>query len=198
MNVAILGAASNSLQDAPWLAPNVERWAGASFYKFHRNLSGHVDRWFEMHREPERLREGWLGWAIENQLECYLQEAHPELENSSAYPVDRIIERFGRYFTSTAAYMIALAIDEGAENIGLFGVNMSTGGEYKNQKACCEYLVGFARGMGIEFFISDGSPLIREEKGLYGYEYDDPKPDGYDANISTHAERMGFHNVASQ
>lgn len=185
MIVAILGSASSSLQDAPWMSKSVERWAGASFYKYHKNLAGLVDRWFEIHKDVEQLRSGWLGWAIENQQRCDLQEPHPELENSSAYPIDRITSKFGRYFTSTASYMIALAIDEGAEGIGLFGVNMSTEGEYRNQRSCCEYLVGVARGMGIKVHIANGSPLFREKRGLYGYEYNEPAPAGFDRNLPT-------------
>ncbi len=167
------------------MTKSVERWAGASFYKYHENLAGFVDRWFEIHPEIEQLRGGWLSWAIENQKRCDLQAPHPELENSSAYPIDRITSKFGRYFTSTASYMIASAIDEGAEGIGLFGVNMSTDGEYQNQKPCCEYLIGIARGRGIKVHIAPGSPLLLSEKGLYGYEYNEPSPAGFDRNVPT-------------
>ena len=185
MIVAILGSASSSLRDVPWMSKSVERWAGASFYKYHKNFAGLVDRWFEIHPEVERLREGWLSWVIENQKRCDLQVSHPELENSSAYPIDRITARFGRYFTSTVSYMIASAIDEGAESIGLFGVNMSTEGEYQNQRSCCEYLVGVARGMGIKVHVANGSPLLQEERGIYGYEYNEPFPAGFDHNLPT-------------
>jgi hypothetical protein len=161
----------------------VKRWAGASFYRYHKNLAGFVDRWVEIHPGVDELRDGWLGWAIENQPDCYLQKPHPELKNSSAYPIEKITARFGQYFTSTVSYMIALAIAEGAKGIGLFGVNMSTDEEYVNQKSCCEYLVGFARGMGIDVLIADGSPLLQESKGLYGYEYNDPFPVGFNRNV---------------
>jgi hypothetical protein len=155
------------------MTEDVQRWAGASFYKYHENLAGLIDHWFEVHPDIERLRSGWLGWAIENQAHCELQELHSELEHSARYPIEAITKRFGRYFTSTAAYMIASAIHVGAKEIGLFGVNMSTDSEYMQQRPCCEYLIGLARGMGIEVFVSDGSPLTRC-KWIYGYE----RPEG--------------------
>jgi len=151
------------------MSREVQRWAGASFHRYQPNAVRFIDRWFELHPNIERLRDGWLSWAIDNQVVCELQEVHPELENSSAYSIEHITERFGRYFTSTASYMLASAIDAGATHISLYGLNMSTDGEYMQQRPCCEYLIGLARGMGIEVFVNDGSPLTRC-KWIYGYE----------------------------
>jgi hypothetical protein len=173
LRIAILGAASDSLIGVPWDSADVEFWAGASFYKFHPRLSSSVDCWFELHNRPERLRTGWLGWAIETQQKCYLQEAHPELSRSEAYPLEEIATRFGRYFTSTVAYMMASAIHARAEEIFLFGVDMKVvdelGNEYRDQRPCVEYMIGFAQGLGIDVCIHEQSPLLKAD-GLYGYE----------------------------
>jgi hypothetical protein len=167
------------LAGAPWESADVDVWAGGSFYKFHPGLSPAVDVWFELHHNIERLRTGWLGWAIENQKSCYLQEPHLELSNSTAYPLAEITDEFGHYFTSTAAYMIALAIRVRAEEIFLFGVDMKVvdelGNEYRDQRPCVEYLIGFARGLGIDVCIHDQSPLLKAD-GLYGYESRKGKP----------------------
>lgn len=169
MKVAILGTAPGSLWNAPLAKSGVQCWTGASFYRCYEKLAPTIDRWFELHPNPERFRDGWLGWAVENQPDCYLQEPHPELKNSAAYPIDRITERFGRYFTSTASYMVASAIDVGASEIQVFGVDMSTGSEYVRQRPCFEYIVGVARGMGIKVDVAPGSPMLKC-KWLYGYE----------------------------
>ena len=176
---------------APWMEKDVERWAGASFYKYHKKLARHITRWFEIHPNPERLRMGWLAWAIENQPACELQEPHPELENSSAYPIEKITNRFGRYFTSTVSYMIASAIDAGASEISLFGVDMKGKKEYIRQRACCEYLIGLARGMGIDVYVHDRSPML-QFKHLYGYEYLDIG-DSFEFRVISHADPLPFH-----
>jgi hypothetical protein len=155
------------------MSRDIQRWAGASFYRYQPGAAEFVDCWFELHPDIERLRDGWLGWATKNQLECVLQEKHSELKNSTRYPIEPITANFGRYFTSTAAYMIALAIDRGAEWIGLFGLNMAVDTEYVRQRPCVEYMVGVARGMGIEVHCTAASPLLRCDH-LYGYE----KPEG--------------------
>jgi hypothetical protein len=154
---------------------SVERWAGASFYKYHKKLARHINRWFELHPNPERLRSGWLGWAIENQCVCDLQEPHPELNRSSAYPIAEITSRFGRYFTSTASYMIASAIHAGASKIFLCGIDMRMDHEYVYQRPCLEYIVGVARGMGIQVLSPIRSSVLQSE-WLYGYERPE---DGY-------------------
>jgi hypothetical protein len=179
LKIAILGAASNSLVGAPWESSKLEVWAGASFYKFHPAYSPAVDCWFELHNNPERLRSGWLNWAIENQKSCYLQEPHPELSNSAAYPLEEVVAEFGRYFTSTVAYMMAMAIRASATDIFLFGVDMKVvdelGNEYRDQRPCVEYMVGLARGLGIGVYIHEQSPLLKAD-GLYGYESREGKP----------------------
>lgn len=169
MRIAILGASSNSLLGVPWESTEIEFWAGASFHKLQPELAPAVNCWFEMHNNVERLRDGWLGWAVENQPKCYLQEAHPELSGSAAYPIAEITMKFGRYFTSTVAYMIALAIRVKASEIFLFGVDMKCGDEYTHQKPCTEYMIGLARGFGIDVCIHDRSPLLKADT-LYGYE----------------------------
>jgi hypothetical protein len=85
------------------------------------------------------------------------------------YPLDRMIAKFGRYFTSTIGYMVALAIDEGYDWIGLYGVDLASDVEYPGQRPNTEYLVGWARGLGITVEIAPTSALLRSSH-LYGYE----------------------------
>ena len=81
--------------------------------------------------------------------------------------------KYGRYFTSTAAYMLASAIDEGATDIAIFGIDMKGDFEYVRQRPCFEYFVGLARGMGVNVYVSGASPVVQSE-WLYGWE----RPDG--------------------
>ncbi len=169
MKIAILGTSPGSLKDAPLEDPGVQCWTGASFYKCYEKLSPCIDLWFELHPDIERLRDGWLGWAVENQPTCYLQEAHHELEHSTRFPIEAITTKFGRYFTSTASFMVATAIDAGATEISIHGVDMLTSSEYVRQRPCFEYMVGVARGAGIEVQMPEGSPMLKC-KWIYGYQ----------------------------
>lgn len=169
MKIAILGTSPGSLWDAPLTNPDVQCWTMPSFYRMYEKLASSIDCWFEFHPDPERFRDGWLGWAIENQPKCYLQEPHSELKNSEAYPLERITAHFGRYFTSSASLMVAAAVDAGASEIQVFGIDMITSSEYVRQRPCFEYIVGVARGMGVKVDIADGSPVL-QCKWIYGYE----------------------------
>jgi len=108
-----------------------------------------------------KLRPQWFEWAVKNQPRVYMAEAHPELKNSVPYPFDEMFARFGRYFTSSIAYMLALAITQEPEWIGLYGVDMASASEYYDQRPCCEYLIGMARGMGIEVDVPEASALLK-------------------------------------
>ena len=126
-----------------------------------------MDRHFEMHdwkllnsehsrRKPDyfdRLRE----------LDCiYMQEPYESVPNAKAYPFDEVAKSIGAYyFNSSIAYPFALAIHEGAEEIGLWGVDMDAGEEYAYQRPNMEYLIGIARGKGIKVHIPDESPLCK-------------------------------------
>jgi hypothetical protein len=179
LKVVILGAASSSLRLIPWDEPDVEFWAGSSFFRYHPNFASLVTRWFEIHPNIERLRAGWLGWAIKNQVKCDLQEVHSELPDSQAYPIDEMIEKYGRYFTSTASYMMVSAIDEGATDVEIYGVDMKGDFEYVRQRPCFEYFVGLACGKGVNVYCSGDSPVLRSE-WLYGWEQPD---EGWSAPI---------------
>jgi len=93
----------------------------------------------------------------------YLKQADPRIPASRAYPVDDVFAAFPeRYFASTVSYMIALAILEGATEIGLWGVDMALSSEqYSGQRASCEWLLGVARGLGIKVTIPPEGDLLK-------------------------------------
>ena len=77
---------------------------------------------------------------------------------------------FGDYFYSTISYMLALAIAEGFEEIGLWGIDLAHDSEYEYQKPSAEYFLGIARGQGIKIYLPEQSALL---KGMYRYGYED-------------------------
>lgn len=173
LKVAIVGLAQSSRHLVPWNAPDWALWGlawDADRYKFSRT--------FEMHDMAD------LALFYGDRLPKYLEKiAHcnrlymPEasLANAVAYPFDAVAADVGDYWCSSIAYMLALAIHEKAEEIGVYGVNMQAGDEYGYQKPNCEYLIGLARGRGIKVHIPDVSPLCkfvsppdRDYAGRYG------------------------------
>jgi len=168
--VAIVGFASSSRDQAPKDDPSFELWGM-------NNLCFHVrrkwDRWFEMHEEhemPGAYPQTWndySAWLKKFDGPVYMHRALDEFPNSRTFPIDELAPMFGRYYCSTVAYMIALAIAENREEIHLYGVDMVGDDEYGYQRPNAEYLVGFAQGRGIKVFIPSQSALLTSD-GVYG------------------------------
>lgn len=120
-------------------------------------------------RDPNHV--GWLKWASEL-FPVYLLKARPELPAAQVFPFEAACQYFSldgktalRYFTNTISYMIALAIMEDAEEIGLYGIDMMMGGgdgsEYGWQRPSCEFFIGVAQGRGIKVHIPAESDLLK-------------------------------------
>lgn len=180
LKIAILGTASSSVMDAPYDDESWQIWnISANFNKGKR-----FDNWFELH-SPEVLDAArthpdyfdFLKKCGNKLIAGHKSDRWPE---AHLYPLDRICGRFGDYFTSSLAYMIAMALDMhltaiengqiGVAEIGLWGVDMATSGEYASQRPCCEYYLGIARGMGIVLKIAPESPLLRTP-AKYAFDY---------------------------
>jgi hypothetical protein len=102
----------------------------------------------------------------------YMQQRHEDIPASVALPIKELSERFfpgeDPYFTSTPSYMIAMAIMEGYEEIGIYGIDLLQDEEYSYQRPGAEYLIGVARGMGIKVHVPKQSALCKANY-LYGY-----------------------------
>lgn len=179
--VAIIGM-GKSRSEAPYADNSWRFWGLNNLYQYIPKYAK-FDAWFEIHKFSMRNNritrndcEIWRGLAIEQYLmnlqsldiTVYMQEECQIISNATPYPKDRIISQFGRYFTSTHAWMLALAISIGFDTIGLYGVDM-TDPEHIDKRPCFEYLIGLAKGFGIEVVIAESSPLLKCDK-LYGFE----------------------------
>src|SRR5262245_30431092 len=105
-----------------------------------------------------------------------MQNRRAEIPAIVRYPKERILLEYGgarRYFKNHVAWMIALALSEGATTIALFGVNYGHVSEYEMQRGSAEYWLGYAEGRGVHLMLPDECTLLAEPKGLYGYESHD-------------------------
>lgn len=130
-------------------------------------------RLFEMHdpRTSKGHREIPKYWASLKTRDVTCLPGVAKKYGTKAYPLAEVRKMLGgrNYFTSSIAYMLALAIYEGYEEIGIYGVDLVTDGEYAYQRPCVEFLCGFAQGKGIKLTIPRQSALLRHSF-VYGQE----------------------------
>lgn len=111
MNIAICGFASSSRGFAPVNDPNWEIWGLNQLYRH----MPRADRWFDIHKvwNAETVpNEDYGGWIKECGIPFYMYATEPDMPTTVRYPIERLCAKFNDYFTSTIAYMLALAIDE--------------------------------------------------------------------------------------
>lgn len=167
--IAIIGTAYSTVEKAPYDDKSWQIWnMGANYVRKKR-----FDRWFEVHSfELLSASDAHVSY-LEFMKECgpKLISGHPHelIPEATPYPLDTIVQTYGDYFTCSAAWMIALAIHEGATEIGLWGIDMSVESEYGYQKPCVEHWLGYAKGKGICVSLPPDSPILRSGC-LYGFE----------------------------
>tara|TARA_R100000656_G_C3928325_1_gene124266 strand:- start:251 stop:829 length:579 start_codon:yes stop_codon:yes gene_type:complete len=169
-NIAILGLAPSTHDDAPFTDPDWEVWG----LPWDEGWFLGCSRLFDIH-PLECIREAipsFYPHGYEDRLRglgvpLYMQKAYPDIPNAIEYPLKNVSSLVGDYYNSSIGYMLALAIFEGVDKIGLWGVDMDGPGEpghaneYRDERPNCEYLLGFAKARGIEIYIPEESPLLK-------------------------------------
>ena len=167
MKVAIVGLAQETHDLAPWDDPTWEKWG----LPWDSEGWAKCSRLFELHdlrllqSEASKRPAGYLTRLHEAWVPLYTQDYYTF---GMRYPFDAVAKTLGRaYWNSSIAYAMALAIHEGATEIGVYGVLMDATDEYAYQRYNMEWLIGFAEGRGIKVHIPEGSPLCRfNHKGI--------------------------------
>ena len=167
MNVILLGTAPSSIQLAPFANPEWEIWScSPGTYGAPRH-----DRFFELHRwEPHQtwFSEGYMQFLRDFPGEVVMSEHVPEVKNCVLLPWRELVAKYGPYFfTSSLAWMMAMAIEAGAKKIALYGVDMAANTEYHDQRMGCQYFALMAAARGIEVGVPPESDLFRPAP-LYG------------------------------
>jgi len=181
--VFIIGAAADpdSIKLTRETFPAAELWSVNNLFVRFQDIR--FDRWFELHQfarfKRVLCRRGVTTYqdvpikeymAKINALDCpvYMQRKWPQIKRSREYPFREIMEKYGRYFGCSFAWMMALALEEGFKEIVFRGV-LLVGKEYYYQRPSVEYLIGLARGRGINVAIGADSMLL-EEPWVYACE----------------------------
>lgn len=165
----IVGFAESSRHLAPYDDDTWEIHAMNQLYRHIPRATG----WWEMHQPKDFMADQVPGtdykkWLEECPIPIYMIDKYVDIPNSVRYPIEQMVANFGDYFYSTISYMIALGIAGGYKEIGIWGVDLAHDSEYEYQKPSAEYLLGIARGLGINIRIASQSALL---KGMYRYGY---------------------------
>lgn len=185
MKIAILGSAPSSLELAPYSDPSWVIWGcSPGVYA----TAARTEEWFEIHRwEPgvigkPHTQKPWfspeyVAWMAKHP-KVWVIKATPDLPNCVELPVEQLMKKYGCYwFTSTIAWMLAMAIDRILENraerlmrgekypddfdvIGLWGVDMAANEEYGYQRAGCQRFIEIAANLHIKIEVPPESDLL--------------------------------------
>ena len=154
------------------------------------------DRWFDIHEMHAQSYED-LAWFQRCPVPLYLAPraidgmtpdglipvrwdaagaptAFRAIPHAVRYPVERVERVCGRgYWSVTFAYQTALALVEGATDIGYWGVELSHGTERERtvEWACLSYWIGYARARGVRVHVPEQS-MLGQSRHRYGMEYD--------------------------
>jgi hypothetical protein len=145
---------------APWDDDGWEIWSCSHrFDKYPR-----TDRHIEIHHpDAVRCNKDYFLWLTSNQSRVLLAEPMEELPGAQLFPWWRlpVVNIKGsrlslQFYSCSIAWMIALAVQEGADIIGLWGIDMSkdvlSGREYEFELPSVMFHIGYAVGKGVEVF----------------------------------------------
>lgn len=159
----------------PWETPGAHFWGMNALHKVAPDKPWTA--WFQLHdverHHPNDLQEH-LSWMAQSNIPVFMWEEHVAkygLPNAVPYPREAIVSFFGEYFTNTVSWMVALAIYQKYQRIGVYGVDMAQDEEYMHQRPSVEYFLGWAKGAGIDLDIPITSDLLKSPY-LYGYNDD--------------------------
>jgi hypothetical protein len=170
LKVALIGTAPSSRMLAPYNDPSWQIW-GCS--PGNMNALPRVNLWFELHSnllwpQHESYGRPYIEWLKVQSFPVYMQD-QTLVPRATIFPRDELVERFGdEFFTSSFAWMMALAIRMGATEIALYGIDMASRDEYIRQRPGFYYFKREAIKLGIKVSAPNESDIMQSPP-LYAY-----------------------------
>jgi hypothetical protein len=180
--IALVGKCARHWKMAPFDNPAVTIWGIQQW--LHIERLPRADAIFEVHAKRavwERVEcpgyPPYLSWLQQPHVfPIYMRHKYAEFPASVKYPLKEVCDAYfqnlyhgkdkvGRFFTSTIAYMFALALYQGFERIEMYGVEMQVE-QYQYQRDSIFWWMGFANGLGVEVVVPENSDLFLNN--LYG------------------------------
>lgn len=139
------------------------------------------DCWFHLHPHHEITQADWK-WLIAFSSDAYLIEASPMAPAAKRFPREDIMRWWApynvfekdieEYWTSSMHWMLGFAIMLGYEEIHLYGIDLVSNIEYRDQRAGVEGMLRFHQGRGGKVVLPKDTALFKTS-WIYGVD----KPD---------------------
>lgn len=164
MKIAVVGTGT-SANDAPIGEEGWKIWSLPGNYDRWKDIDK-ADEWFELHEIPYLLNDcnakpEFMELLAKMGNKLSIMGTYAGLPKAKAFPRQQLIDTFGAYFTSSIAWIIALAVLNKPETIGIWGINCSGRNEYAEQRACIEGYLRYAQALGINLQIHTDSMLFK-------------------------------------
>lgn len=190
--IAIVGTAEPHWRSAPYGDETWEIWTCGGIFATVPRTTRHFEihdkaetckGWADSPEQEQTARNVYWDWINQRGPAAVLKKRLPDTPNATEYPLAAVLQAFpDGYFTNTISYMIALALLEGATDIGLWGIDMALTGdpskpasnEYSLQRPSVEFYLGIAAGKGVNVHLPPETTLLKCRK-LYGF--DGPEDD---------------------
>ncbi len=162
MKIAVLGSHPTTKYQAPFDNPDWKIWA-CSPHNFEHGELPRVDEWFEVHQPAfcENTRtKPYHDYVRSLKIPVWARDMteHPKAQE---YPEQEMKEKYGpHHFTSSIAYIMAKAIDEKPEAIGLWGIIQASENEFTYQKPGIHHMFWEAHKAGIDIVVPEVSGLF--------------------------------------
>ena len=170
LKVALIGTAPSSRMLAPYGDTSWQIWACSPG---NMGQLPRVDIWFELHSNllwPEYQNYGkpYIEWLNKQPFPIYMQD-QSLVAAARVFPMTDLVAEFGRaFFTSSFAWMMALAMKMGAVEIALYGIDMASRDEYIRQRPGFYYFKEQAERRGIKVSAPHESDIMQPPP-LYAY-----------------------------
>jgi hypothetical protein len=170
LKVALIGTAPSSRMLAPYNDPSWQIW-GCS--PGNQNALPRVNVWFELHSnllwpEHEAYGRPYIEWLKAQSFPVYMQD-QTLVPRALVFPKDEMVAEFGdSFFTSSFAWMMALAMKMGAAEIALYGIDMASRDEYIRQRPGFFFFKHMAERRGIKVSAPHESDIM-QSPALYAY-----------------------------
>lgn len=182
MKLAIVGTTETATM-ANQLGPDWTVWTANGAWVHVRNGHKH----FELHDfdyldklgAADRLANSrnkyvdYFDYIRDRKASAVIQNPDHRFPEATAFPLHKVLDKFPhRFLTSTPALMLALALTEHENeltDIAIFGIDMASADEYRDQRECFYYYMGYAAGHGIDVNLPPSCPLLTSSH-IYAFE----------------------------
>jgi hypothetical protein len=184
-SVAIVGGAEATAAFAPFNEPGWDIWGLA----WHTSALTRTSMLFDIHHPNFKGEAPYRLHYNSHRNQRYIDKVNASgvpimcdplaletFTNGIPYPLDKVRRLLPQrdFLECTVSYMIAYAILQRYERIGLWGCHFTGKDEYQYQLPSVTWLLGYAEAAGIEIVIGPGGPLLASgyNAGRYGVDHD--------------------------